>query len=162
MKAKKFDQQFEDDVDLTPALDLSKAKRVLQEQKRVNVDFPSWMVDSLDREASKLGVTRQSIIKVWIAERLEAAAPVVPLRRRSRAATTHVSKHGFWLLLADEELLVPFDQFPWFRKGTIEQISDVQWPTPDHLYWPGLDIDLSVQSIRNPSAFPLVSGAGGQ
>lgn len=88
MKAKKFDQQFEDDVDLTPALDLSKAKRVLQEQKRVNVDFPSWMVDSLDREASKLGVTRQSIIKVWIAERLEAAAPVVPLRRRSRVAAT--------------------------------------------------------------------------
>ena len=49
------------------------------------------------------------------------------------AEVTHVSKHGFWLLLADEELLVPFDQFPWFRKGTIEQISDVQWPPPDHL-----------------------------
>jgi hypothetical protein len=72
---------------------------------------------------------------------------------------THVSKHGFWLLLADEELLVPFDQFPWFRKGTIEQISDVQWPTADHLYWPALDVDLSVQSLRNPSAFPLVSCA---
>ncbi|MDT8991926.1 CopG family transcriptional regulator [Curvibacter sp. APW13] len=86
MKAKKFDQQFEDDVDLTAALDLSKAKRALQEQKRVNVDFPTWMVDSLDREASKLGVTRQSIIKVWIAERLEAASPAVPVRRRSRAA----------------------------------------------------------------------------
>jgi hypothetical protein len=53
------------------------------------------------------------------------------------AEVTHISKHGFWLLLADEELLVPFDLFPWFRKGTIEQISDVQWPTPDHLYWPG-------------------------
>ncbi len=48
------------------------------------------------------------------------------------AEVSHVSKHGFWLSLADEELLVPFDQFPWFRKGTIEQISDVQWPTPDH------------------------------
>ena len=55
MKAKKFDQQFEDEVDLTAALDMSKAKRALQEQKRVNVDFPTWMVDSLDREASKLG-----------------------------------------------------------------------------------------------------------
>lgn len=75
------------------------------------------------------------------------------------AEVTHVSKHGFWVLLADEELLVPFDQFPWFRKATIEQISDVQWPTTDHLYWPGLDVDLSVQSIRNPAAFPLVSGA---
>ena len=52
-------------------VDLSKAKRVLQEQKRVNVDFPTWMIDSLDREAGKLGVTRQSIIKVWLAERHE-------------------------------------------------------------------------------------------
>ena len=77
------------------------------------------------------------------------------------AEVAHVSKHGFWLLLADEELLVPFDQFPWFRKGTIERISDVRWPTADHLNWPGLDIDLSVHSIRNPSAFPLVSGAAG-
>ncbi len=75
------------------------------------------------------------------------------------AEVTHVSKHGFWLLLANEELLVPFDQFPWFRKATIEQISEVEWPTADHLYWPKLDVDLSVQSIRNPSTFPLVSEA---
>lgn len=74
------------------------------------------------------------------------------------AEVTHISKHGFWLLLADEELLVPFAQFPWFQKATIEQVSNVEWPTPDHLYWPGLDIDLSVESIRNPAAFPLVSG----
>ena len=79
----------------------------------------------------------------------------------SAAEVTHISKHGFWLLLADEELLVPFAQFPWFKKGTVEQISDVQWPAPDHLYWPGLDVDLSVQSIRNPAAFPLVSNASG-
>ena len=71
MKAKKFEQQFDEGVDITASLDLSKAKRVLQEQKRVNVDFPTWMIDSLDREARKLGVTRQSIIKVWLAERLE-------------------------------------------------------------------------------------------
>ncbi len=71
MKAKKFERQFDDGVDITASLDLSKAKRVLQEQKRVNVDFPTWMIDSLDREAGKLGVTRQSIIKVWLAERLE-------------------------------------------------------------------------------------------
>ena len=74
MKAKDFDQQFDQDVDLTSTLDLSKAKRVLQEQKRVNVDFPTWMIDSLDREARKLGVTRQSIIKVWLAERLELSS----------------------------------------------------------------------------------------
>ena len=74
MKAKKFEQQFDDGVDITVGLDLSKAKRVLQAQKRVNVDFPTWMIDSLDREASKLGVTRQSVIKIWLAERLETTA----------------------------------------------------------------------------------------
>lgn len=71
MKAEKFDQQFEDDVDITASLDLSKARRVLQTQKRVNVDFPTWMIESLDREAKKLGVTRQSVIKIWLAERLQ-------------------------------------------------------------------------------------------
>lgn len=81
MKAKKFEQQFDDGVNLTASLDLSKAKRVLQEQKRVNVDFPTWMIDSLDREASKLGVTRQSVIKVWLAERLEATASNYSLAR---------------------------------------------------------------------------------
>jgi hypothetical protein len=81
MKAKKFEQQFDDGVDISASLDLTKAKRVLQAQKRVNVDFPTWMVDSLDREASKLGVTRQSVIKVWLAERLEATAVNLPLQR---------------------------------------------------------------------------------
>ena len=74
MKAKKFDTDFDRGEDVTAALDLSKARRPLQEQKRVNVDFPNWMVDSLDREASRLGVTRQSIIKLWLAERLEKLA----------------------------------------------------------------------------------------
>lgn len=71
MKTKKFDSDFESGKDVTDALDLTKAKRPLQKQKRVNVDFPAWMVESLDREAGRLGVTRQSIIKVWLAERLE-------------------------------------------------------------------------------------------
>lgn len=75
----------------------------------------------------------------------------------SAAEVTHVSKHGFWLLLGDEELLLPFDQFPWFRKATIEQLSQLEWPTPNHLYWPQLDIDLSVDSIRDPAAFPRVA-----
>jgi hypothetical protein len=86
MKAKKFEQQFDDDVDITASLDLSKAKRVLQVQKRVNVDFPTWMIDSLDREASKLGVTRQSVIKVWLADRLEATSSNLPFQR-PRAGT---------------------------------------------------------------------------
>ena len=75
----------------------------------------------------------------------------------SVAEVTHVSKHGFWLLLGNEELLVPFIEFPWFRKATIEQLSSVEWPSKDHLYWPQLDIDLSVESIRDPGAFPLTA-----
>jgi hypothetical protein len=87
MKAKKFEQQFDDGADITASLDLSKARRVLQDQKRVNVDFPTWMIDSLDREASKLGVTRQSVIKVWLAERLQATTSHVPLQRTPKVAT---------------------------------------------------------------------------
>ncbi|MCA1694712.1 MAG: CopG family transcriptional regulator [Actinobacteria bacterium] len=69
MKASDFDRKFGEDV--TADLDLSKVRRAGQEQRRVNVDFPLWMLQSLDREARRLGVTRQSVIKVWIAERLE-------------------------------------------------------------------------------------------
>ncbi|MFT5219108.1 MAG: hypothetical protein ACI9LO_003100 [Planctomycetota bacterium] len=72
MKANKFDSAFESDKDITGSLDLSKIKRSNQTQKRVNVDFPTWMIESLDKEASRLGVTRQSIIKIWLAERLES------------------------------------------------------------------------------------------
>ena len=75
----------------------------------------------------------------------------------SAPEVTHVSKHGLWLLLGDEELLLPFEHFPWFKRATIEQLSQVEWPVADHLYWPQLDVDLSVESIRDPSAFPLVA-----
>ena len=75
MKANEFDQKFDAGVeDIIDNLDMSTATRPKKEQKRANVDFPVWMVESLDREASRLGVTRQSIIKVWIAERLEKAS----------------------------------------------------------------------------------------
>ncbi|MBL1319659.1 type II toxin-antitoxin system BrnA family antitoxin [Desulfobacterota bacterium M19] len=75
MKAKILDKKFDDNKeDILDAFDLSKARRPNQEQKRVNVDFPAWMVTSLDKEAKHLGVTRQSIIKVWLAERLEKTA----------------------------------------------------------------------------------------
>ncbi len=75
MKAKEFEEKFDaNEEDLISNLDLSSLKRVNQQQKRVNVDFPVWMIESLDREASRLGVTRQSIIKVWLAERLEHQA----------------------------------------------------------------------------------------
>jgi len=74
MKARNFDRKFDEGRDITDQLDLTNARRPGQEQRRVNVDFPGWMIESLDREAKRLGVTRQSIIKVWIAERLERKA----------------------------------------------------------------------------------------
>ena len=75
MKAKSFDKKFDDNKhDVIDDLDLSTIKRPNQKQKRINVDFPSWVVDSLDREASRIGVTRQSIIKLWLVERLEKKA----------------------------------------------------------------------------------------
>ncbi|MHB1342105.1 MAG: type II toxin-antitoxin system BrnA family antitoxin [Coriobacteriia bacterium] len=74
MKASDLDKRFDEGVeDVIDGFDLASATRPNREQKRVNVDFPLWMVQSLDREADRLGVTRQSIIKVWIAERLEHA-----------------------------------------------------------------------------------------
>ena len=81
-------------------------------------------------------------------------------RDTSAVEVTNVSKHGFWLLLGDEELFVPFADFPWFRDAPIGKLTDVELPSPHHLYWPALDIDLAVDSIRRPDQFPLVSRAG--
>lgn len=74
MKAKEFDKKFDECEDITKYLDVSKARRPEQEQKRVNVDFPLWMIHQLDKEAKRLGVPRQAIIKVWVAERLKKAS----------------------------------------------------------------------------------------
>jgi Protein of unknown function (DUF2442) len=73
---------------------------------------------------------------------------------------TNVSKHGFWLLLGGEELFVPFATFPWFRDAPIGKLTEVDLPSPHHLYWPALDVDLAVDSICHPEQFPLVSRAG--
>ena len=74
MKARKLDKEFDSGKDISNVLDISNARRPLLEQRRVNVDFPNWMIEMLDKEANRLGVTRQSIIKVWLAERLEQSA----------------------------------------------------------------------------------------
>ncbi len=80
MKAKDFDKKFDEGKeDVIDDLDLSTARRPNREQKRINVDFPTWVVDSLDREAARIGITRQSIIKVWLVERLKAEAANKPL-----------------------------------------------------------------------------------
>ncbi len=82
MKAKDFDRKFDRGESVLSHLDLSKAARPDQEQRRVNVDFPAWMIQSLDKEARRLGVTRQSIIKVWIADRLQSAGTMTGINSR--------------------------------------------------------------------------------
>jgi macrodomain Ter protein organizer (MatP/YcbG family) len=72
MKTKELDKKFNDGEDITKYLDMSKARRPEQEQKRVNIDFQLWVIHSLDKEAKRLGVPRQSVVKVWVAERLES------------------------------------------------------------------------------------------
>jgi hypothetical protein len=74
MKAKTFDREFEEGKSVTKYLDLENVKRPGQQQKRVNVDFPTWMIHRLEQEARRLGVARQSLIKVWIAEKLEQSS----------------------------------------------------------------------------------------
>ena len=74
MKAEDFDKKFDDGEDIMPYLDLTSARRPGREVRRVNVDFPPWVVEALDVEAKRLGVTRQAVIKVWVAERLERKA----------------------------------------------------------------------------------------
>ncbi|MBA4417777.1 MAG: CopG family transcriptional regulator [Syntrophus sp. (in: bacteria)] len=74
MKAEEFDKKFDEGEDVSQCLDFSKARRAVQGQKRVNVDFPLWMIQLLDKEAKRLGVPRQSIIKLWVSERLKKAS----------------------------------------------------------------------------------------
>ena len=70
---------------------------------------------------------------------------------------SHISQHGIWLLLADRELFLSYDNFPWFKDAAVSAVLEVQLPQPNHLYWPALDIDLAVESIEHPEQFPLVS-----
>ncbi len=78
-------------------------------------------------------------------------------RATSDVEVTNVSKHGFWLLLDDEELFLAFTDFPWFRDAAIGAVLDVTRPSANHLYWPSLDIDLALESVRDPGKFPLIS-----
>jgi hypothetical protein len=82
---------------------------------------------------------------------------VAPGASTSEVEVTNVSKHGFWLLIRQQEVFVPFTEFPWFRDASIGQLLNVQLPSPHHLYWPDLDVDLAVESLFHPERFPLVS-----
>jgi Protein of unknown function (DUF2442) len=70
---------------------------------------------------------------------------------------TNVSSHGFWLLIGETERFVPFKDFPWFKDARIRELINVELPSPHHLYWPELDVDLAIESIEHPERFPLVS-----
>jgi hypothetical protein len=82
---------------------------------------------------------------------------VLPGASTLEVEVTNVSKHGFWLLLGDEELFVPFSEFPWFKDAPIAKLLNVERPHEHHLYWPDLDVDLAVKSIRHPEQYPLVA-----
>jgi hypothetical protein len=73
----------------------------------------------------------------------------------SQIEITQVSSQGFWLLLPNEELFLSFENFPWFKDVTIKELCEVEWPSENHIYWPNLYIDLSIESIKDPAAFPL-------
>ena len=77
----------------------------------------------------------------------------------SAVEVTNLSKRGFWILVQDRELFAPFKAFPWFKHASVGHILNVEMPGPNHLYWPDLDVDLAVESIEDPAAFPLVSRA---
>ena len=81
----------------------------------------------------------------------------MPGTSTSTVEVTNISKHGFWLLLDGRELFLSFDQFPWFKQATVDAILNLERPTPQHLRWPELDVDLAVDSIEHPERYPLRS-----
>ena len=72
---------------------------------------------------------------------------------------TNVSRHGFWLLIGESERFVSFEAFPWFWEASIAELTNVELPSPHHLYWPDLDVDLAVDSLDHPDHYPLLSQA---
>lgn len=81
----------------------------------------------------------------------------MPGSATSAVEVTNISKHGFWLLVDDEEHFLPFQDFPWFTAAAVQSILRVERPTPTHLHWPDLDVDLSLDSIAHPERYPLTS-----
>jgi hypothetical protein len=83
----------------------------------------------------------------------------MPGTATSTAEITNISKHGFWMLIDGREHFLPFDKFPWFKQATVEAILRLERPTPGHLHWPELDVDLALKSIEHPERYPLTSKA---
>ena len=81
----------------------------------------------------------------------------MPGTATSDLEVTNISKHGFWLLVDGRELFVPFDEFPWFKRASVEALLRLERSTPGHLRWPDLDVDLALDSIEHPERYPLRS-----
>lgn len=74
---------------------------------------------------------------------------------------TNISPYGIWLLASGEEFFLPFEEFPWFKEASVSAVLHVESPLPGHLYWPDMDVDLTLESIKHPELYPLVSKPGG-
>ena len=85
---------------------------------------------------------------------MKSKVPGTPI---SDVEVTNISKHGFWILLGEEELFLPFQDFPWFETAAVSGILRVEMLGAEHLYWPDLDVDLTVESIKHPERYPLIS-----
>ncbi|MFZ5868481.1 MAG: DUF2442 domain-containing protein [Thermodesulfobacteriota bacterium] len=75
----------------------------------------------------------------------------------SEVEVTNISRYGLWLLVGEEELFLPFDEFPWFKNAPLQAILNVKREGPEHLHWPDLDVDLALDSIKHPDRYPLIS-----
>ena len=84
----------------------------------------------------------------------------MPGTATSQVEVANISQHGFWLFLGDREVFLPFEEFPWFVNAPVRAILNVERPQPHHLYWPDLDVDLSVDSIEHPERYPLKAKRG--
>jgi hypothetical protein len=80
-----------------------------------------------------------------------------PGKAISAAEVTNISPHGFWLLVDERELFLPFTEFPWFREASVAAICGVEQPRAEHFHWPALDVDLTLESILHPDRYPLVA-----
>jgi hypothetical protein len=81
----------------------------------------------------------------------------MPGSATSAVEVSNISKHGFWILLEGQEHFLPFEEFPWFKDATIEAVLHLEHPSPRHLRWPDLDVDLSLDSIEHPERYRLTS-----
>ena len=86
----------------------------------------------------------------------EGMKPPVPGTSTPDAEVTHISSHGLWVLVAGTEYFLPYGQFPWFRDARLREIQEVELLHGSHLHWPALDVDLCLESLEKPEAFPLI------